>query len=133
VIYGIGTDVLQVARVEETWQRFGDHFARRLLLDEEHRLFARAKRPARFLAMRFAAKEAVVKALGTGFANGIWIRDVGMMPNALGQPQVIFSDRGRALCKKLGVGDAHLSLSDEAGLVVAVAVLLRAEGSGGAS
>jgi holo-[acyl-carrier protein] synthase len=133
VIYGIGTDVLQVARVEETWQRFGDHFARRLLLDEEQRLFARAKRPARFLAMRFAAKEAVVKALGTGFANGIWIRDVGMMPNALGQPQVIFSDRGRALCKKLGVGDAHLSLSDEAGLVVAVAVLLRAEvGNGGA-
>ena len=46
MIYGIGTDVLQVARVEETWQRFGDHFARRLLLDEEHRLFARAKRPA---------------------------------------------------------------------------------------
>jgi holo-[acyl-carrier protein] synthase len=127
VIYGIGTDVLQVARVEETWQRFGDHFARRLLLDEEQRLFARAKRPGRFLAMRFAAKEAVVKALGTGFANGIWIRDVGMMPNALGQPQVIFSDRGRALCRKLGVGDAHLSLSDEAGLVVAVAVLLRAE------
>ena len=131
MIYGIGTDVLQVARVEETWQRFGDHFARRLLLDEELRLFTKAKRPARFLAMRFAAKEAVVKALGTGFANGIWIRDVGMMPNALGQPQVIFSARGRALCEKLGVGDAHLSLSDEAGLVVAVAVLLRAASSGG--
>lgn len=131
MIYGIGTDVLQVARVEETWQRFGDHFAQRLLLDEELRLFAKAKRPARFLAMRFAAKEAVVKALGTGFANGIWIRDVGMMPNALGQPQVIFSARGRALCEKLGVGDAHLSLSDEAGLVVAVAVLLRAGASGG--
>ncbi len=131
MIYGIGTDVLQVARVEETWRRFGDHFAQRLLLDEELRLFAKAKRPARFLAMRFAAKEAVVKALGTGFANGIWIRDVGMMPNALGQPQVIFSARGRALCEKLGVGDAHLSLSDEAGLVVAVAVLLRAGASGG--
>jgi len=129
VIFGIGTDVLQLERVEQTWQRFGARFARRLLLDEEHELFVRAKRPVRFLAMRFAAKEAIVKALGTGFANGIWIRDVGMMPNELGQPQVIFSARGRALCRKLGVGEGHLSLSDEAGLVVAVAVLMRADGA----
>ena len=98
VIFGIGTDVLQVERVEKTWQRFGEHFARRLLLDEELALFAKAKRPVRFLAMRFAAKEAIVKALGTGFANGIWVRDVGMMPNKLGQPQVIYSERGRAMC-----------------------------------
>jgi len=88
-------------------------------------LFARSKRPVRFLAMRFAAKEAVVKALGTGFANGVWIRDVGMLPNRLGQPQVIYSARGSALCRKLGVGEGHLTLSDEAGLIVAVAVLLR--------
>jgi holo-[acyl-carrier protein] synthase len=127
VIFGIGTDVLKIERVERTWERFGEHFARRLLLDEEQRLFAQAKRPVRFLAMRFAAKEAVVKALGTGFANGIWIRDVGMLPNELGQPQVIFSERGRALCRKLGVGEGHLTLSDESGLVVAVAVLMRAE------
>ena len=126
VIFGIGTDVLQAERVEKTWQRFGEHFARRLLLDEELELFAKAKRPVRFLAMRFAAKEAIVKALGTGFANGIWVRDVGMMPNKLGQPQVIYSERGRALCRKLGVGEGHLTLSDEAGLIVAVAVLMRA-------
>ena len=129
MIFGIGTDVLKLERVEQTWQRFGEHFARRLLLDEEHALFVKAKRPVRFLAMRFAAKEAIVKALGTGFANGIWIRDVGMMPNKLGQPQVIFSARGRALCRKLGVGEGHLTLSDEGGLVVAVAVLMRASGT----
>ena len=127
MIFGIGTDVLEVERVEHTWTRFGEHFARRLLLDEEHRLFVASKRPVRFLAMRFAAKEAIVKALGTGFSNGIWIRDVGMLPNELGQPQVVFSDRGRALCRKLGVGEGHLTLSDEAGLVIAVAVLMRAE------
>jgi holo-[acyl-carrier protein] synthase len=132
VIFGIGTDVLEIRRVEATWQRFGEHFARRLLLDEEQRLFAAAKRPIRFLAMRFAAKEAIVKALGTGFRNGIWIRDVGMLPNALGQPQVIYSARGRALCDKLGVGEGHLTLSDEAGLVIAVAVLLRANAGSGA-
>jgi holo-[acyl-carrier protein] synthase len=127
VIFGIGTDILQAERVEKTWQKFGDHFARRLLLDEEYALFSKAKRPVRFLAMRFAAKEAVVKAMGTGFSNGMWIRDVGMLPNALGQPQVIYSERGKAVCRKLGVGDGPLTLSDEAGLIVAVAVLMKAE------
>jgi holo-[acyl-carrier protein] synthase len=131
VIFGIGTDILKAERVEQVWQRFGENFARRVLLDEELALFAKAKRPVRFLAMRFAAKEAIAKALGTGFANGIWVRDVGMMPNRLGQPQVVYSERGRALCRKLGVGEGHLTLSDEAGLIVAVAVLLRAERSDG--
>jgi holo-[acyl-carrier protein] synthase len=127
VIFGIGTDILQQKRVEETWARFGEHFAQRLLMDEEYALFKKAKRPARFLAMRFAAKEAIVKAMGTGFANGVWIRDVGMVPNRLGQPQPIFSERGREVCRKLGIGEGHLTLSDEAGLIVAVAVLLRAQ------
>ncbi len=127
MIFGIGTDILRADRVEKTWQQFGEHFARRLLLDEEYALFEKAKRPVRFLAMRFAAKEAVVKAMGTGFANGMWIRDVGMLPNALGQPQVIYSERGKAVCRRLGVGDGHLTLSDEAGLIVAVAVLMKAE------
>ena len=133
MIFGIGTDVLQAERIDRTWQRYGEHFARRLLLDEEFELFGKAKRPVRFLAMRFAAKEAIVKALGTGFSNGIWVRDIGMMPNKLGQPQVIYSERGHAMCRKLGVGEGHLTLSDEAGLIVAVAVLMRAvPGAGGA-
>jgi holo-[acyl-carrier protein] synthase len=126
VIFGIGTDVLTMERVEHTYARFGAHFAERLLLDEERQLFEKAKQPVRFLAMRFAAKEAIVKAMGTGFANGVWIRDVGTVPNRLGQPQVIFSERGREVCRRLGVGEGHLTLSDESGLVVAVAVLMRA-------
>jgi holo-[acyl-carrier protein] synthase len=129
MIFGIGTDVVQVVRVERTWERFGMHFAERLLLDEERVLFEKSKRPVRFLAMRFAAKEAVVKAMGTGFANGMWVRDVGMIPNRLGQPQVVYSARGRAMCERLGIGGGHLSLTDEAGLIVAVAVLMRADGA----
>lgn len=126
MIFGIGTDVVQLIRVERSWERFGQHFADRLLLDPERELFEKAKRPARFLAMRFAAKEAVVKAMGTGFAHGMWIRDVGMMPNDWGQPQIIFSERGAAMCAKLGIAGGHLSLTDEAGLIVAVAVLMQA-------
>jgi holo-[acyl-carrier protein] synthase len=80
--------------------------------------------------MRFAAKEAVVKAMGTGFANGMWVRDVGVVPNALGRPEVIYSPRGIEMCGKLGIGEGHLTLTDEAGLVVAVAVLMRNDGRG---
>jgi holo-[acyl-carrier protein] synthase len=94
-------------------------------MDEEHALFVGHKRPVRFLAMRFAAKEAIAKALGTGFAHGIWVRDVGTVPDRWGQPQVVYSARGRAVCERLGVGDGYLTLTDEAGLVLAVAVLLR--------
>jgi holo-[acyl-carrier protein] synthase len=75
--------------------------------------------------MRFAAKEAISKALGTGFRNGVWIRDFGFKANAWGKPEVIFSPRGRALADRLGAGEGHVSLTDEAGLVMAVAVLMR--------
>lgn len=126
MIFGIGTDILQVARIERVYAKYGDRFAERLLLDEELELFGRAKNKVRFLGMRFAAKEAIVKALGTGFANGLWVRDVGSVPNALGQPQVIYSERGRRHCERAGVGEGFLTLTDEAGLIVAVAVLLRA-------
>jgi holo-[acyl-carrier protein] synthase len=123
LIFGIGTDVVQVERVEKTYTRFGDHFVNRLLMDEEQIFFARSKNPVRFLSMRFAAKEAVVKAMGTGFANGMWIRDVGTVPNKLGRPDIIYSARGCVVCRRLGIGAGHLSLTDEAGLVVAFAVL----------
>jgi len=75
----------------------------------------------------WACKEAIVKALGTGFAHGIWIRDVGIAANAWGRPEVIWSARGQALRDRLGAGEGHVTLTDEAGLVVAVAVLMRKE------
>ena len=81
MIYGVGTDIVELARVQETYNRFGDHFVKRLLMDEERELFEKNKWPVRFLAMRFAAKEATVKAMGTGFAHGVRIRDVGIVSN----------------------------------------------------
>jgi holo-[acyl-carrier protein] synthase len=126
MIFGIGTDILKLSRIERVYQLYGDRFAQRLLLDDEWSLFTQSRNKVRFLGMRFAAKEAIAKALGTGFSNGIWIRDVGSVPNSLGQPQVVYSVRGRALCERLGVGEGFLTLTDEAGLIVAVAILLRA-------
>jgi len=129
MIHGIGTDVVKIERIAAVYERFGQHFAERLLMPAELEAFGRYKRPVRFLAMRFAAKEAIVKALGTGFAHGIWIRDVGFVQNAWGRPEVVFSERGRSVADALGAGEGHVTLTDEAGLVVAVAVLMRKEGS----
>jgi holo-[acyl-carrier protein] synthase len=126
VIFGIGTDVVQLDRIERAYKRFGEHFVRRLLLPEEELAFRANRRPARFLAMRFAAKEAVVKAMGTGFRHGMWIRDVGVVQNDWGNPELVWSDRGDKMRRGLGIGDGHVSLTDEAGLVVAIAVLLQA-------
>ena len=129
MIFGIGTDVVQVARVQAVYDKHGEHFVQRLLLPEEETAFRRYKRPVRFLAMRFAAKEAIVKALGTGFGHGVWVRDVGISQNAWGRPEVIWSERGREVRDRLGAGEGHVTLTDEAGLVVAVAVLMRREPS----
>tara|TARA_R110002096_G_scaffold163266_2_gene330678 strand:+ start:1224 stop:1613 length:390 start_codon:yes stop_codon:yes gene_type:complete len=123
MIFGIGTDIVEMARVNAIWERYGEHFARRILMDEELALFHKSKQPVRFLAMRFAGKEAAVKAMGTGFAHGVWLRDVGITSNPWGRPLIIWSERGRKVCDKLGIGAGHVSLTDDAGLVIAFAVV----------
>ena len=127
MIFGVGADLVEIARVAASYERFGRRFVERLLMPEElarfERLPALETRAVRFLGQRFAAKEAIVKALGTGFAHGMWLRDCGVVPNAWGRPEVVWSARGRAVAAGLGAGAGHVSLSDEGGFVLAVAVL----------
>ena len=127
MIFGVGTDIVELGRVQATYDRFGERFAQRILMDEEMQLFRRSKRPVRFLAMRFAGKEATVKAMGTGFAHGVWLRDVGITNNDWGRPLIIWSPRGRRVCDRLGIGDGHVSLTDDAGIIMAFAVVERAD------
>ena len=127
MIFGVGTDIVELARVQATYDRFGEHFVRRILMPEEVELFRRSKWPVRFLAMRFAGKEAAAKAMGTGFRHGIWVRDIGITSNDWGRPLIIWSERGRKVCRELGIGKGHVSLTDDAGLIVAFAVVETAE------
>jgi len=130
VIFGIGTDIVELSRVQGIYDRFGDQFARRILLDEEMALYRCANDKVRFLAMRFAGKEAAVKAMGTGFAHGVWLRDVGILNNDWGRPLIVWSERGSRVCARLGIGSGHVSLTDDAGLVMAFAVVECAEKAG---
>ena len=125
MIFGIGTDVVQIER-SASWctRNTASASSSVCCCPRSWRPFG-ATTPARFLAMRFAAKEAIVKAMGTGFAHGMWIRDIGVVSNAWGRPEIIWSERGQRMCEKLGIGEGHVTLTDEAGLMVAVAVLMR--------
>ncbi|MFI4889958.1 MAG: holo-ACP synthase [Steroidobacterales bacterium] len=125
MIFGIGIDVLRTDRIERVYHKYGERFVAHLLMPQERAQLERTARPVRFLAMRFAAKEAIVKGLGTGFGHGVWIRDIGIVQNAWGRPEIVYSARGACRCEELGVGDGHVTLTDESGLVVAVAVLMR--------
>ena len=134
MIFGIGTDLVAIDRIAASYRRFGRHFVERILMPREVEMFDRLPdrepRRIRFLAQRFAAKDAIVKALGTGFAHGMWVRDCGVIANAWGRPDVVWSERGAKRAAELGAGAGHITLTDEQGLIVAVAVLEKATGEG---
>jgi len=125
MIYGIGTDVLELARMRRLWDRWGERAVSHILTDDETERFRKTNDPARFLAMHFSAKEAVVKALGTGFCPRMTLHDVRMVPDPLGRPEVGFSEGGAAFVAERGGGATHISLTDDAGIVFAVCVMLR--------
>jgi holo-[acyl-carrier protein] synthase len=123
VIYGVGTDLIEIARVERALARFGERFARRILCEPELRRFQSHKQPASYLAKRFAAKEAFTKALGTGIhapANwhGMWVVNLRS-----GKPVLEYSEALRRLLSERGVGKAHLSLTDERAMAAATVIL----------
>ena len=123
MIYGVGTDLIEIPRVARVLERFGDRFAQRILCEPELRRFRAHKQPVAYLAKRFAAKEAFTKALGTGIhapANwhGVWVVNLRS-----GKPQFEYSEPLRRLLSERGIGRAHLSLTDERGMAAATVIL----------
>lgn len=124
-IVGIGTDIIAIARIRAIWQRFGQTFAKRILTPLELEEFSKARQPAAFLAKRYAAKEAVAKALGTGFRPpGVLLAEIGVGHDALGKPHLYFMKRARQAVKRLKITESHLSLSDEKEFAIAFVILL---------
>lgn len=113
MIYGVGTDIVRIARIEASLERFGERFARRVLAETEWAEFSRSRRPARFLAKRFAAKEAAAKAFGTGFSEGIAMRDIVVGHDGRGRPLLEFTAGAADFAAARAIVEAHLSISDE--------------------
>jgi holo-[acyl-carrier protein] synthase len=123
MIFGIGTDIVEVSRIEAALQRHGDAFARRILTDDEWDVFKHSQTKARFLAKRFAAKEAFAKALGTGLRQPATFQNIGVGHDQLGKPTLTFDTQLQALLDVKGITQKHLSISDEKALAVAFVVL----------
>ena len=123
MILGIGTDIVAVGRIQASLERHGERFARRILATVEMEEFIADKRPAHFLAKRFAAKEALVKALGTGFRNGIKFSDISVTHNNLGKPGMCYSGTTALYLQKMGVSLSHISLADEQDYALAFVIL----------
>lgn len=122
-ILGIGTDLCELKRIEKAIARWGDKFAEKILSSDELKVYAQHSSPHDFLAKCFAAKEAVGKALGTGIAKGVAWQDIITDRDALGRPLVRLDGGADRRLSLLGGTSVHLSLTDEAGLVMAFAVL----------
>lgn len=123
MIFGIGTDIVRVARVQQDLERFGERFAARILTDKELAEFQDVKDRAHFLAKRFAAKEAAVKALGTGFTQGIHWREIGVGHDGRGKPLLELSGRALEFAQAHGIAAVHVSLADETDHAVAFVTL----------
>ena len=121
MILGLGTDVVEVARIAASHARFGHRFLERILTAQE--IATMPRQSDTWLAGRFAAKEAAVKALGTGFSQGIGPVHIEVRRTALGEPQLRFLGPALERAQALGVRQSHLSISHERLVAVAVAIL----------
>jgi holo-[acyl-carrier protein] synthase len=123
MIYGIGTDLVDPGRIARLLEKYGDRFARRLLTEDEWPEYSRTVRPALFLAKRFAAKEALSKAFGTGIRPPVTFSRIGVSHDYLGKPYFSFHPELSAFAGNEGITHHHLSISDELNLVCAFVVL----------
>ncbi len=123
MIYGIGTDIVEVTRIEASIEQFGDAFAKRVLADSELASYLESQIKPRFLAKRFAAKEAFAKALGTGLRAPATFQNIAVSHDELGKPILILSHELQTFLQSRNVTQTHISISDERNLAAAFVVL----------
>ena len=130
MIYGIGTDIVSIERIQNILNKNRDGFINRVLTDHEKALFANKADSAAFCAKRFAAKEAFSKALGTGIGRVVSFQDLTIRSNEHGKPYFMPSEKLRLYLQEKGIKHGHLSISDESQNALAFVVLEALDNSG---
>ena len=123
MIYGIGTDLVEPSRITWSLEKYGERFARRLLSEWEWKDYVNNNQPVMFLAKRFAAKEALSKAMGTGLTPPVTLTNIAIAHDSLGKPYFEFHPELATLIKNEGITHHHLSISDELNLATAFVIL----------
>ncbi|CDH06049.1 holo-(acyl-carrier-protein) synthase (CoA:apo-(acyl-carrier-protein) pantetheinephosphotransferase) [Xenorhabdus bovienii str. oregonense] len=122
-IVGLGTDIVEISRIEEIVERSGERLAKRVLIDREWQQYQHHNQPIRFLAKRFAVKEAAAKALGTGMRNGLAFNQFEVINDPLGKPTLKLHGEAETLADKLNVRSLHVTLADERRYACATVIL----------
>ena len=123
---GVGVDMLEIERMERVMAR-RPNFVVRVFTDEERAYCEKSARPAEHYAARFAAREAVLKALGTGFSEGIGLRDVSVARDGSGRPRAVLAGRAAEMVRERGVREIALSISHTRDVAVANAIAVTDE------
>lgn len=123
MIVSIGTDIVDIQRMQAGLDKLGVRFAEKILSAHEYQEFLMVKKQASFLAKRFAVKEALLKALGTGMRDGLHFQDIEVTHDTYGKPTLICYANTQNLLDKLGVSHTHLTIADEKDYAVAFVVL----------
>jgi holo-[acyl-carrier protein] synthase len=123
MIHGIGVDLVQIPRMNQVLQKWGDRFMKRVFTPGEIGLCLKRAFPPSAFALRFAAKEAFTKAMGLGMTNGMIWRDIEVFHDPKGKPGLKVHGKSARACEKEGIANIHLSLSDEKEYAIAMVVL----------
>ena len=123
MILGVGIDIIEVARIQSSYEKFGERFLNRILRAGEIQYCLSYKTPGPFLAARFAAKEAISKAFGTGIGAELGWTDMEVARKPSGEPYVVLHDRGQALLAARGANSLRISLSHTQQHATAIAIL----------
>ncbi|CAL4321668.1 Holo-[acyl-carrier-protein] synthase [Buchnera aphidicola (Neophyllaphis podocarpi)] len=122
-IVGIGTDIIEIKRIKNSISKLKDKLAKKILSKYELKKYLISKDYIKFLAKRFVAKEALVKALGTGFRNGLYFNNLEIYNDYLGKPNIRFINKGVFFTKNIGIKKIHLSISDEVKYAHAIVII----------